>query len=639
MPDPGVGDPNGGPTGELGRDRGSRAGSRRRIRARRHQAVGAGRGRRARHLRHRPCRVLRSAGEPLRLLRLFRPHAVRRLRRPASDSGRLLPGLVRHRHRVRDDRDRRVDPRGVGRRRHGGGRLRRPLRGDRGAAGGERFYGGTLDLRASGGGRRPGRRDRPTDRRVRPGRGRLDPRVPADLAGPLARPVAPSAVGHPLRGGRVATAHVKGDCEQSAKTTMDTEVAELRTSFAATPYPPTGASLTAMALAKLVGRTEWVAENAVLEERDADDVDRPSVRRILGGVADTLQSSARLVRDGRVAENGATPVDEEVRASTLRLDVNWSTTSSTPRCRGCSRPVSDSTWTGRRAGRRNRRQHRDPARSGLPRTRPRDRHLDGGGHGARDRRGGSRPAHSSQPMGAAQRGHSASRGSGATSPSESVWFRNSVRGAAGLALAVAVAEATNVEHAFWVVLGTLAVLRSNALGTGSTALRAIGGTAVGFVIGSALLVGIGSHSVALWVLLPIAVLVSGMAPSMISFAAGQAGFTVMVVILFNIIQPSGWRVGLTRIEDVAIGCAVSVVGRVALLASGRDRRTRPCTGRRLRCQLRVPLGRSGHGWSLRTAGRTPARRSEPPIAPICASTTRSASSSVSEAPRWCPSRR
>ena len=142
---------------------------------------------------------------------------------------------------------------------------------------------------------------------------------------------------------------------------------------------------------------------------------------------------------------------------------------------------------------------------------------------------------------------------------ESVWFRNSVRGAVGLALAVAVAEATNVQHAFWVVLGTLAVLRSNALGTGSTALRAIGGTAVGFVIGSLLLVVIGSHSVALWVLLPIAVLVSGMAPSMISFAAGQAGFTVMVVILFNIIQPSGWRVGLTRIEDVAIGCAVSVV--------------------------------------------------------------------------------
>ena len=46
---------------------------------------------------------------------------------------------------------------------------------------------------------------------------------------------------------------------------------------------------------------------------------------------------------------------------------------------------------------------------------------------------------------------------------------------------------------------------------------------------------------------------------MISFAAGQAAFTVVVVILFNIIVPTGWKVGLTRIEDVAIGCAVSIV--------------------------------------------------------------------------------
>src|SRR5580692_6707238 len=141
----------------------------------------------------------------------------------------------------------------------------------------------------------------------------------------------------------------------------------------------------------------------------------------------------------------------------------------------------------------------------------------------------------------------------------SVWFRNSVRGAAGLALAVAVVEVTDVSHGFWVVLGTLSVLRSNALGTGATALRAVGGTAVGFVIGSAIMIGVSDHTVLLWVLLPVAVLVSGVAPSMISFAAGQAGFTLVVIILFNIIDPVGWRVGLTRVEDVAIGCGVSIV--------------------------------------------------------------------------------
>ena len=63
----------------------------------------------------------------------------------------------------------------------------------------------------------------------------------------------------------------------------------------------------------------------------------------------------------------------------------------------------------------------------------------------------------------------------------------------------------------------------------------------------------------LWVLLPPAVLLAGTAPTVISFAAGQAGFTLVVIILFNIIEPTGWKVGLTRIEDVAIGCGVSVV--------------------------------------------------------------------------------
>ena len=150
----------------------------------------------------------------------------------------------------------------------------------------------------------------------------------------------------------------------------------------------------------------------------------------------------------------------------------------------------------------------------------------------------------------------------------SVWFRNSVRGAVGLALAVGVVEVTDVEHGFWVVLGTLSVLRSNALGTGSTALRAVGGTTVGFVIGSAIMIGVGSHQAALWALLPLAVLISGSAASMISFAAGQAGFTLVVIILFNIIQPVGWKVGLTRIEDVAIGCGVSVVAGVLFWPRG-----------------------------------------------------------------------
>jgi uncharacterized membrane protein YccC len=141
----------------------------------------------------------------------------------------------------------------------------------------------------------------------------------------------------------------------------------------------------------------------------------------------------------------------------------------------------------------------------------------------------------------------------------SVWFVNSLRGAVALGAAVAVADLGSVQHGFWVVLGTLSVLRTNAASTGATALRALAGTALGFVVGGLLLLAIGSGSTALWVALPIAVLVASYAPGTAPFVVGQAAFTVTVAILFNLLAPVGWKVGVVRIEDVAIGCAVSVV--------------------------------------------------------------------------------
>jgi len=141
----------------------------------------------------------------------------------------------------------------------------------------------------------------------------------------------------------------------------------------------------------------------------------------------------------------------------------------------------------------------------------------------------------------------------------SVWFVNSVRGSIALAAAVAIADLSSVQHGFWVVLGALSVLRTNAGSTGSTALRALTGTAVGFVIGAALLLAIGKGSGALWVALPVSVFVSAYTPGTAPFAFGQAAFTVTIAVLFNLLQPVGWKVGVVRIEDVAIGCGVSIL--------------------------------------------------------------------------------
>lgn len=152
----------------------------------------------------------------------------------------------------------------------------------------------------------------------------------------------------------------------------------------------------------------------------------------------------------------------------------------------------------------------------------------------------------------------AQKRAGAHVDRHSVWLHNSVRGAIALSLAVLVGELTGVQHSFWVVFGTLAVLRSNALNTGQNALRALLGTVVGIIIGGLVVFAIGGDTPVLWALLPFAVAFTGFAPAAISFAAGQAGFTMTLLILFNIIQPAGWSIGLVRVEDVAIGCAVSL---------------------------------------------------------------------------------
>src|ERR1019366_4571802 len=92
--------------------------------------------------------------------------------------------------------------------------------------------------------------------------------------------------------------------------------------------------------------------------------------------------------------------------------------------------------------------------------------------------------------------------------SRSVWFRNSIRGAAGLAIAVFIAQRADLQHSFWVVLGTLSVLRSNALGTGRSIVSALAGTAAGIVVGAAILLALGGSDPVLWGVLPVAVLVA-----------------------------------------------------------------------------------------------------------------------------------
>jgi uncharacterized membrane protein YccC len=376
----------------------------------------------------------------------------------------------------------------------------------------------------------------------------------------------------------LAAAQAEGRGDPEAQSAVSRELALLRDQFATTPYPPSGAAKGAVALAKLVGRVEWVAGNATLASGEALARPTPPVLRIIEAVTETLRRSASLICDGHAHPVHDPAVVHALEEMSRELDDRIGDEIATevsqlidPEPDGVAgSPAEANPELG------------DPQQPGIAWSL-------GPGFWARalgfatlmvaDATLEAADAHApvEQRVGGADEAASMQTWRRLVShlTFRSVWFRNAVRGAAGLALAVAVVEITNVEHGFWVVLGTLSVLRSNALGTGATALRAVGGTGVGVIVGAAIMIGVGGHTVLLWVLLPLAVLVSGVAPSMISFAAGQAGFTLVVIILFNIIVPTGWRVGLTRIEDVAIGCGVSVVvgllfwPRGAMAALGR----------------------------------------------------------------------
>jgi uncharacterized membrane protein YccC len=150
----------------------------------------------------------------------------------------------------------------------------------------------------------------------------------------------------------------------------------------------------------------------------------------------------------------------------------------------------------------------------------------------------------------------------------STWLHNSLRGAAALAGAVLAADLAHAEHGFWVVLGTLSVLRSNALSTGQSVVRALLGTVIGIIVGAGIVLAVGTNTTLLWVLLPPAILVTGVAPAAISFAAGQAAFTVTALILFDLLEPGGLDTGFIRVEDVALGGAVSLVVGLLLWPRG-----------------------------------------------------------------------
>ncbi len=150
-------------------------------------------------------------------------------------------------------------------------------------------------------------------------------------------------------------------------------------------------------------------------------------------------------------------------------------------------------------------------------------------------------------------------------------LHGTLRVAFGLTIAVLLARLLDLSHAFWVVLGALQVLRSNALGTGRTTVQAIIGNAIGVLVGGLFVVVAGKTSLVMWLSLPVTVFIAAYAASTIGFMASQAAFTINLIVIFNLLAPAGWQIGLLRLEDLGVGVGISLLVGLLLWPSGARR--------------------------------------------------------------------
>lgn len=158
-------------------------------------------------------------------------------------------------------------------------------------------------------------------------------------------------------------------------------------------------------------------------------------------------------------------------------------------------------------------------------------------------------------------------------------FRNSLRAGVALAAALTIARAWEFDHGFWVLLGTLMVLRSGAVDTTASAVEALKGAGAGFVVAAPLAFFFAGEDAVLWVILPLATFVAAWAPAAIGLGTGQAAFTVFVVVLFNLFTPEGAETALVRLETVATGVVVAAAAGVLFWPRGPEATIGPLAAR------------------------------------------------------------
>ncbi|MEU7108097.1 FUSC family protein [Streptomyces sp. NPDC046215] len=175
----------------------------------------------------------------------------------------------------------------------------------------------------------------------------------------------------------------------------------------------------------------------------------------------------------------------------------------------------------------------------------------------------------------------------------SVLLQNALRLAVALACARLVAGVLDLPHGFWVLLGTLSLMRTSAADTRGALVPAFVGTALGGAVATLLLMLVGDVPVFYAVATPVVILVGFSVGPVLGPAWTQAAMTLTFMVLFAQIAPPEWQLPAVRLVDVLVGGSLGMAA--SLLAWPRGGHGQ------LRCVVRDFLSLAAEGVKAVTA--------------------------------------
>lgn len=138
----------------------------------------------------------------------------------------------------------------------------------------------------------------------------------------------------------------------------------------------------------------------------------------------------------------------------------------------------------------------------------------------------------------------------------SIIFRHALRLAVASAIAVALYKALRLERGYWLIITVLVIVKPVFADTRRRTLERVLGSVVGGALAALLAAGV--HNVVALNLLLVVFSVLAYSHVRHNYSLFVVFLTPFVVLMIETVQPTDWRIALTRIFDTALGGAIAL---------------------------------------------------------------------------------